>query len=160
MLAIGAGGLEVALAIAGEPFHFTMPEIWRVRLVGERPEWVSAKDVILEMLRRRGVDGGFGRIIEYYGPALEQLSAMDRHVIANMGAELGATTSVFPSDDEVRRFLASEGREADWREPRAHPDATHQHTHQNDPSTLQPPISRPPRPRHVVPLRAAARSEP
>src|SRR5436309_15787153 len=87
MLAIGAGGLEVALAIAGEPFHFTMPEIWGVRLVGELPEWVSAKDVILEMLRRNDVDGGFGRIIEYHGPALEQLSAMDRHVIANMGAE-------------------------------------------------------------------------
>src|SRR6266487_5459347 len=97
MLAIGAGGLEVALGIAGEPFYLPMPEIWGVRLVGELPEWVSAKDVILEMLRRHDVDGGFGRIIEYHGPALEQLSAMDRHVIANMGAELGATTSVFPS---------------------------------------------------------------
>src|SRR3989440_5591827 len=132
MLAIGAGGLEVALAIAGEPFHFTMPEIWGVRLVGELPEWVSAKDVILEMLRRHDVDGGFGRIIEYHGPALEQLSAMDRHVIANMGAELGATTSVFPSDDEVRRFLASEGREDDWREARAPPDAPSHHHRAHD----------------------------
>ena len=103
MLAIGAGGLEVALAIAGEPFHFTMPEVWGVRLVGELPEWVSAKDVILEMLRRHDVDGGFGRIIEYHGPALEQLSAMDRHVIANMGAELGATRCAASSPPRAAR---------------------------------------------------------
>ena len=156
MLAIGAGGLEVALAIAGEPFHFTMPEIWGVRLVGELPEWVSAKDVILEMLRRHDVDGGFGRIIEYHGPALEQLSAMDRHVIANMGAELGATTSVFPSDDEVRRFLASEGREGDWRELRADPDATYEHTDEIDLSTLEPLIACPSSPGNVVPVREVA----
>src|SRR5215207_8735313 len=116
MLAIGAGGLEVALAMAGEPFYVTMPEIWGVRLTGRLPEWVSAKDVILEMLRRHDVHGGVGKLIGYHGPGLEHLSAMDRHVIANMGAELGATTTVFPSDDQVRRFLASENREADWRE--------------------------------------------
>ena len=106
MLAIGAGGLEVAMAmaIAGQPFYFTMPEIWGVKLVGELPDWVSAKDVVLEMLCRHDVDGGVNRIIEYYGPGLRSLSAMDRHVIANMGAELGATTTVFPSDDAVRRF--------------------------------------------------------
>src|SRR3954454_6811983 len=150
MLAIGTGGLDVALAMAGEPYHFTMPEIWGVRLVGELPEWVSAKDVILEMLRRHDVDGGFGRIIEYHGPALEQLSAMDRHVIANMGAELGATTSVFPSDDEVRRFLASEGREGDWRELRADPDATYEHTDEIDLSTLEPLIACPSSPGNVV----------
>src|SRR6266516_3455468 len=114
MLAIGAGGLAIALALAGEPFRVAMPQIWGVHVVGQLPDWVSAKDVVLEMLRRHGVDGGKGRIIEYHGPGLEQLSAMDRHVIANMGAELGATTTVFPSDDEVRRFLASEGREDDW----------------------------------------------
>jgi aconitate hydratase len=111
MLAIGTGGLDVALAMAGEPYHVRMPEIWGVRLTGELPDWVSAKDVILEMLRRHDVDGGYGRIIEYHGSGLEHLSAMDRHVIANMGAELGATTTVFPSDGEVRRFLTSEGRE-------------------------------------------------
>src|SRR5215218_6505006 len=105
MLAIGTGGLEVAMAMAGEPFHLVMPHIWGVRLVGELPAWVSAKDVILEMLRRHDVTGGLGRIIEYSGPGLERLSAMDRHVIANMGAELGATATVFPSDGEVRRFL-------------------------------------------------------
>ncbi len=99
MLAIGAGGLEVAMAMAGEPFHLVMPQIWNVRLVGELPDWVSAKDVILELLRRHDVTGGLGRIIEYSGPGLAHLSAMDRHVIANMGAELGATATVFPSDE-------------------------------------------------------------
>src|SRR3954447_23082570 len=111
MLAIGVGGLEVALAIAGEPLYVRMPEVWGVRLVGRLPDWVSAKDVVLEMLRRHGVDGGFGRVIEYHGPGLDGLSAMDRHVIANMGTELGATTSVFPSDAETRRFLRGQGRE-------------------------------------------------
>src|SRR5438105_1313150 len=125
MLAVGAGGLEVAMAMAGEPFHLTMPQIWGVRLVGTLPDWVSAKDVILEMLRRHDVKGGLGRIIEYYGPGLACLSAMDRHVIANMGAELGATTTVFPADEEVQRFLASEGREKDWSDLRADADCTY-----------------------------------
>ena len=114
MLAIGAGGLEVAMAMAGEPFHLVMPQIWGIELVGELPDWVSAKDIILEVLRRHDVSGGISRIIEYRGPGLAHLSAMDRHVIANMGAELGATATVFPSDDEVRRFLASEDRVDDW----------------------------------------------
>jgi aconitate hydratase len=156
MLAIGAGGLEVALAIAGEPFYLTMPEIWGVHLVGELPEWVSAKDVILEMLRRHDVDGGFGRIIEYHGPGLEQLSAMDRHVIANMGAELGATTTVFPSDDEVQRFLASEGRQHDWQELRADSGATYEHEEEIDLSTLEPLIACPSSPGNVVPVREVA----
>src|SRR5919198_1340 len=135
MLAIGAGGLEVAQAMAGEPFYLKMPKIWRVRLTGELPAWVSAKDVILEMLRRHSVAGGGGKIIWYYGPGLACLSAMDRHVIANMGAELGATTTVFPSDDEVRRFLASEGREHDWRELAADADAAYDHADDIDLST-------------------------
>jgi predicted aconitate hydratase len=156
MLAIGAGGLEVALAIAGEPFYLAMPETWGIHLVGELPEWVSAKDVILEMLRRHGVDGGFGRIIEYYGPALSQLSAMDRHVIANMGAELGATTTVFPSDEEVRRFLASEGRERDWQELRADAGATYEHEDEIDLSRLEPLIACPSSPGNVVPVREVA----
>src|SRR3979411_716139 len=159
MLAIGAGGLEVALAIAGEPFHFTMPEIWGVQLVGELPEWVSAKDVILEMLRRHGVDGGFGRIIEYHGPALEQLSAMDRHVIANMGAELGATTSVFPSDDEIRRFLKRQKREQDWIELKADPDAIYDLQDEIDLSKLEPLIAMPSNPDNVVPVREVAGAE-
>src|SRR5262249_25672449 len=115
MLAIGAGGNEVALAIAGHPFHVPMPKIWGVKLAGKFPAWVSAKDVILELLRRHDVKGGVGCIIEYYGPALKHLTAMDRHVIANMGAELGATTTVFPSDEEIKGFLRSQKREKDWK---------------------------------------------
>jgi len=152
MLAIGAGGLEVALAIAGEPFHFTMPEIWGVHLVGALPEWVSAKDVILEMLRRHDVDGGFGRIIEYHGPAVEQLSAMDRHVIANMGAELGATTTVFPADDAVRDFLRSEDREDDYVPVLPEQGVSYDVTDSIDLSELEPLIAKPSSPDNVVPV--------
>src|SRR3954469_10563246 len=159
MLAIGAGGLEVAMAMAGEPFHLVMPQIWGVRLVGELPDWVSAKDVILEMLRRHDVTGGLGRIIEYSGPGLERLSAMDRHVIANMGAELGATATVFPSDDEVRRFLASEDRADDWEELRADADATYDIEEEIDLATLEPLIARPSSPGDVVPVREVAGAE-
>ncbi|NKI27543.1 aconitate hydratase [Arenibacter sp. 6A1] len=114
MLAIGTGGLDVAVAIAGEPYFVKMPKIMGVKLTGKLPDWVSAKDIILEMLRRHDVKGGVGKILEYYGDGLKNLSAMDRHVIANMGAELGATTTVFPSDEETKRFLRSQGREEDW----------------------------------------------
>jgi len=114
MLAFGAGGLEVAMAMAGEPMFIKMPQVLGVKLTGELPDWVSAKDVVLEMLRRYDVDGGRGKIIEYYGPGLQSLRAMDRHVIANMGTEMGATTTVFPSDQEIRRFLIAQGREDDW----------------------------------------------
>ena len=153
MLAIGVGGLEVALAMAGEPLHVTMPEVWGVRLVGELPDWVSAKDVILEMLRRHDVKGGRGRVIEYHGPGLEHLRAMDRHVIANMGAELGATTTVFPSDGEVRRFLASEGREDAWVELVADDDASYDIDEEIDLSSLEPLIAKPSSPGNVVPVR-------
>jgi aconitate hydratase len=153
MLAIGAGGIEVALAMAGEPFHFAMPLIWGVELVGELPPWVSAKDVILEMLRRHGVDGGVGRIIEYYGRGLACLSAMDRHVIANMGAELGATTTIFPSDGEVLRFLRSQGREQHWKEIMADPHASYDISERIDLSSLEPLIAMPSSPANVVPVR-------
>ena len=116
MLAIGTGGLDVAAAIAGQPYFVKMPQVMGVKLTGKLPDWVSAKDVILEMLRRHDVKGGVGKVIEYYGEGLKGLSAMDRHVIANMGAELGATTTVFPSDQETKRFLKSQGREDDWTE--------------------------------------------
>jgi len=159
MLAIGAGGLDVAMAMAGEPFHLPMPSIWGVRLVGELPDWVSAKDVILELLRRHDVDGGYRRIVEYHGPGLECLSAMDRHVIANMGAELGATTSVFPSDGEVRRFLASEGREQDWTELLADRDAAYDVTEEIDLSALEPLIALPSSPGNVRPVREVAGPE-
>jgi len=149
MLAIGAGGVEVAQAIAGEPFFTRMPEIWGVRLEGRLPDWVSAKDVILEMLRRHGVDGGVGKIIEYYGPGLACLSAMDRHVIANMGAELGATTSVFPSDQETRRFLRAWQRERDWRELLADAHASYDIDEAIDLATLEPLIALPSSPGNV-----------
>ena len=159
MLAFGAGGVEVALAMAGEPLHLRMPRIWGVRLTGRLPDWVSAKDVILEMLRRHGVEGGLGRIVEYYGPGLEHLSTMDRHVIANMGAELGATTSVFPSDEETRRFLRSEGREDDWVEILPDDGASYDLHEEIDLSTLEPLIAKPSSPGNVVPVREVAGTE-
>ena len=156
MLAIGVGGIEVALAIAGEPLYMRMPEIWGVRLTGQLPPWTSAKDVILEMLRRHGVHGGINRIIEYYGPGLATLTAMDRHVIANMGAELGATTTVFPADDQVRAFLRSEQREGDFIELLADADATYDVTEEIDLSTIEPLIALPSSPGNVVPVREVA----
>jgi aconitate hydratase len=159
MLAIGVGGLEVALAMAGEPFYVKMPKILGVRLTGELPDWVSAKDVILEMLRRRGVDGGIGKIIEYYGPGLDGLSAMDRHVIANMGAELGATTTVFPSDEAVKRFLESQGRGEDWMELAADKDAAYDEREEINLSELEPLIACPSSPGNVVPVREVAGRE-
>src|SRR5437764_13168885 len=156
MLAIGVGGLEVAMAMAGEPLYVTMPEIWGVRLTGTLPPWVSAKDVILEMLRRHGVKGGVGRIIEYHGPGLGSLSAMDRHVIANMGAELGATTSVFPADNQVRAFLDGEGRGGDFAEMTADPDAAYDVADEIDLAALEPLIARPSSPGNVVPVADAA----
>ena len=116
MLAIGAGGIEVAMAMAGEPLYTKMPKVFGIKLTGKLPDWVSAKDVVLEMLRRHGVSGGVGKVIEYYGPGLAELEAMDRHVIANMGAELGATTTVFPADDEIQRFLKSQDRGDEYEE--------------------------------------------
>ncbi|MFF0525103.1 aconitate hydratase [Actinomadura nitritigenes] len=159
MLAMGVGGLEAAMAMAGEPIHVTMPEIWGVRLTGEPPPWVSAKDVILEMLRRHGVRGGVNRIIEYHGPGLAALTAMDRHVIANMGAELGATTTVFPSDERVLEFLRGEDREDDFTEILADPDASYDVTDEIDLSALEPLIARPSSPGDVVPVREAAGEE-
>ncbi|MFZ4452879.1 aconitate hydratase [Salibacterium aidingense] len=152
MLAMGAGGIDVAMAIAGEPYFVKMPQIWGVKLTGKLPDWVGAKDIILELLRRHDVKGGVGKIIEYYGPGLEQLSAMDRHVIANMGAELGATATVFPSDEEVKRFLKSQGREEDWRELKADDGASYDIDEEIDLSTLVPMIAKPSSPGNVVPV--------
>ena len=160
MLAIGVGGLEVAMAMAGEPLYVTMPQIWGVRLTGALPPWVSAKDVILEMLRRHGVKGGVGRIIEYHGPGLDSLSAMDRHVIANMGAELGATTSVFPADEQVRAFLGQQGRGGDFTEVTADPDASYDVMDEIDLGSLEPLIARPSSPGNVVPVAGQRRTRP
>lgn len=159
MLAMGAGGLEVSLAMAGRPFYVRMPKVFGVKLTGSLPDWVSAKDIILEMLRRHGVNGGIGRIVEYYGPGLDSLSAMDRHVIANMGAELGATTTVFPSDDAVRRFLKSRQREDDWVELKADEGVTYDEHDEIDLSTLEPLIACPSSPGNVVSVAEVAGKE-
>ncbi|WP_028785074.1 aconitate hydratase [Thalassobacillus devorans] len=153
MLAMGAGGIDVAMAIAGEPFFVKMPQIWGIRLTGELPDWVSAKDVILELLRRHDVKGGVGRIIEYYGPGLKHLSAMDRHVIANMGAELGATATVFPSDKEVHRYLKSQQREDAWVEILADEGAAYDINEEINLSEIEPMIAKPSSPENVVPVK-------
>ncbi|MGH1571695.1 aconitate hydratase [Methylobacterium sp. P31] len=159
MLAFGAGGVEVALAMAGEPLRLRMPRVWGVKLTGALPDWVSAKDVILTMLARHGVEGGFGRIIEYYGPGLECLTAMDRHVIANMGAEMGATTSVFPSDTATQAFLDSVGRRGDWSPLTADEGCSYDEHEEIDLSTLVPMIAKPSSPGNVVPVSEVAGTE-
>ncbi len=156
MLAIGTGGLDVAAAIAGQPYFVKMPKIWGIKLSGKLPDWVSAKDVILEMLRRHDVKGGVGKIIEYYGDGLKQLSAMDRHVIANMGAELGATTTVFPSDNETKRFLKSQDREEDWSELIADENCEYDLHEEIILDDLVPLIALPTSPGNVVPVSEVA----
>ena len=159
MLAIGAGGLEVAMAMAGEPLYTKMPKVFGVKLTGKLPDWVSAKDVILEMLRRHGVSGAVGTIIEYYGPGLDNLEAMDRHVIANMGAELGATTTVFPADAEIKRFLKSQDREDEYEEWVADDGCEYDKHDEIDLSTLVPLIAKPTSPGNVVPVEEIAGDE-
>jgi aconitate hydratase len=159
MLAIGAGGLKVAMAMAGEPFYMKMPEVMGIELTGKLPDWMSAKDVILEMLRRHGVSGGVNRIIEYYGPGLESLAAMDRHVIANMGAELGATSTVFPSDQAVFEFMKQQGRQGEWKEIRAEADAAYDFHDSIDLSELVPLIALPSSPGNVVTVEEVAGKE-
>ena len=138
MLAIGAGGLDVAVAMAGGPFYLNVPEVIRVNLVGELPPWVGAKDIILELLRRLTVKGGVGRIVEYGGPGAARLSVPQRATITNMGAELGATTSLFPSDEQTRLFLASQERAGCWRELQADPGASYDDEITLDLSGLEP----------------------
>ncbi len=159
MLAIGTGGMEVTMAMMGEPFIVEMPRVMGVKLTGQLPDWVSAKDVILEMLRRHDVDGGIGKVIEYYGPGLEQLSAMDRHVIANMGAELGATTTVFPADEMVKRFLKQQEREDDFVEFLADEDCDYDEHDEINLSELEPLIAKPSSPGNVVPISEVAGEE-
>jgi len=156
MLAIGTGGLDVALAAAGKPYYVKMPKVMGIELKGQLPDWVSAKDVILEMLRRYDVKGGRGYILEYHGEGLKHLSAWDRHVIANMGTELGATTTVFPSDEITRSFLKAEQREEDWVELKADDGAEYDDYDQIDLSKLEPLIACPSSPGNVVPVREVA----
>src|SRR3989454_7031225 len=156
MLAIGAGGLDVAVALGGGPYFFTMPKVVHVRLTGALQPWVTAKDVILELLRRLTVNGGTGKIFEYGGPGLRSLQAAQRMTIANMGAELGLTTSVFPSDEVTRSFLTSLGRGEDWRSAAPDEDATYDHQIELDLSALTPLVALPGSPDRVVPVEEVA----
>ena len=152
MFALGAGGLDVAFAMAGEPMYLKMPKILGVKLTGKLSDWVSAKDVVLEMLRRYDVKGARGYVIEYYGPGLKELSTMDRHVIANMGTEMGATTSVFPSDDEVLRFMKQNDREDEWEELMADEGAEFDKYDEIKLDDIVPMIALPSSPGNVVPV--------
>ena len=156
MLAMGAGGLDVAMAMAGQPFYLRMPEVVGVHLTGRLQEWVSAKDVILELLRRLSVKGGVGKVMEYFGPGVATLSVTDRAAIANLGTELGATGTLFPSDDVTRAFLKAQGREEVWRELKADEDARWSQVIELDLSQLEPMIACPSSPDNVVPVREVA----
>ena len=153
MLGIGAGGLDVALAMAGYPYHMLCPKVLGVRLMGKLPDWVSAKDVVLEMLRRYNVKGCVGRIIEYYGPGVQTLSATDRETIGNMGTETGATTSIFPSDERTREYLTAQGRGQAWEPLAADEGAEYDEQAEIDLSKLEPLIAKPSSPGNVVPVR-------
>ncbi|WP_448583467.1 aconitate hydratase [Thermocrinis sp.] len=153
MIAIGAGGLDVASAMAGEPFYMKMPKIVGVHLIGKLPEWVTAKDIILELLRRLTVKGGVGKIFEYFGEGIKELSVPERATITNMGAELGATTSIFPSDEMTRAYLRAQGREDDWIELLPDSDAEYDEIIEIDLSKLEPLIACPHSPDNVVPVR-------
>lgn len=149
MLAMGAGGLDVAVAMGGGTYYITMPKIVNVHLTGKLNPYVAAKDVILEVLRRMTVKGGVGKIIEYTGEGVKTLSVPERATITNMGAELGATTSVFPSDEVTKAFLAAQSREEDWTELKADEDAVYDETIEIDLSALAPMAAMPHMPDRV-----------
>ncbi len=156
MLAIGAGGLDVALAMAGKPYFFPCPKVLGVKLTGELPDWVSAKDVILEMLRRYDVKGCVGKVIEYYGPGVKTLSATDRETIGNMGTELGATTTIFPSDERTRQYLEAQGRGDAWQELAADPGCDYDDHDAIDLSQVEPLIACPSSPGNIKTVREVA----
>ncbi len=156
MLAIGAGGLDVAAAMAGEAYHLDMPEVVLVRLVGHLQPWVSGKDVILELLRRLTVKGGVSKVFEFGGPGLAALDVYQRATIANMIAELGATSGVFPSDVQTRRFLRTQRREGGWIALEADPDAAYADVVEINLNDLEPLIAQPSSPDAVVPISAIA----
>ncbi|MEQ6358122.1 aconitate hydratase [Thermoanaerobacter thermohydrosulfuricus] len=157
MLAIGAGGLDVALAMAGEPYRIIMPSIVNVRLTGKLRPWVSAKDVILELLRRLTVKGGVGKIFEYSGDGVKTLSVPERATIANMGAELGATTSIFPSDERTYEFLKAQGREDAFVPLAADEDAEYDEVIEINLDELEPLVALPHSPDNVVKVKNAGR---
>lgn len=152
MIAIGAGGLDVAVAMGGGAFHLSMPKVFGVNLTGSLRDGVSAKDIILEVLRRETVKGGVGAVYEYYGSGVSSLSVPQRATITNMGAELGATFSIFPSDDTTKRFLTAMGREKDWTEMRADEGAVYDKVIEIDLSKLTPLAAQPHSPDAVAPI--------
>lgn len=156
MIAIGAGGLDVAVCMTGQPFEFETPRVVGVELRGQLRPWVQAKDVILELLRRRGVRNGLGRIFEFYGEGVAQLSVLQRATICTMIVETGATTAVFPSDERTREWLHDQRRPEDWSELRADPGATYDEYEVIDLDTLEPLIAKPSSPGNVVPVREVA----
>jgi aconitate hydratase len=156
MLAIGAGGLDVAMAMAGHPFRLTCPEVVLVQLEDTLPPWVTAKDVVLKLLQLVSVKGGVGKIFEYGGPGASALSVPERATITNMGAETGATTSIFPSDNVTLRFLKAQGREEDFRSLAPDPDASYAEVLNIDLSELEPMIAQPHMPDQVCAVRDVA----
>lgn len=153
MLSIGAGGLDVAIAMAGGSFYFSMPEIVLVKLSGALSPWVTAKDVILELLRRLTVKGGVGKIFEYGGEGVKTLTVTERATITNMGAELGALTSIFPSDAQTKKYLKMQGREDVWQPLKASANAQYDETVEIDLSSLEPMVARPHSPDNVCKVR-------
>jgi len=149
MLAIGAGGLDVAVAMGGGPFYLKMPKVVLVKLSGKLNPWVASKDVILELLRRLTVKGGTGKIMEYGGDGVKTLSATERATITNMGAELGATASIFPSDENTKRYMIAQEREKDWIPLEADPDADYDEIVEINLSELEPLIAKPHNPDNV-----------
>lgn len=154
MLAMGAGGLDVALAMGGQPFFLNMPEVVLVKLKGKLSPWVSAKDIILELLRRLTVKGGVGKVIEYGGDGVAKLSVPERATITNMGAELGATTSVFPSDKVTKEFFGSQKRAKQWVSLEADQGATYDETIEINLRDLEPMIAKPHMPDNVCKVKA------
>jgi len=152
VLAMGAGGLDVAVAMAGGPYYLNMPKVVKVELTGKLQPWVSAKDVILHLLKELSVKGGVGRIFEYAGEGVKSLSVPERATITNMGAELGATTSIFPSDEETLRFLKAQGREAQWVSLQADESAKYHEIVKINLSELEPLTAKPHSPDAVVPV--------
>ncbi|MFX0086619.1 MAG: aconitate hydratase [Candidatus Hodarchaeota archaeon] len=151
-IAIGAGGLDVAVAMGGGPFYLKTPKIVGVKLTGSLPDYVTAKDVILEVLRRMSVKGGVGKILEYFGPGVKTLSVPERATITNMGAETGATTSIFPSDEVTREFLRWQKREEQWTEIPEGTDSDFDEVIEINLSELEPLVAKPHSPGNVVPL--------
>lgn len=153
MLAMGAGGMDVAVAMGGGAYHIPMPRMIFVELIGELRPNVSAKDIILEVLRMLSVKGGVGAIVEYGGEGVATLSVPERATITNMGAELGATTSIFPSDEVTRQFMAAQDREADWSPLASDPDAEYAERYSINLSELEPLAACPNSPDNVKPVR-------